>query len=71
MDLTVAEKAGVLEAGDQAQHTGLVSEFQVVLETNQVVGIGAKVFLTQLHYRMRGPAGARVTQTYRLHGPEA
>ena len=71
MDLAVAQEAGMLEAGDQAQHAGLLAEFEVILKADEVVGIGAQIFLAQLHGRIRDSSGARIFQADRLHGAEA
>ena len=69
--MSVAEKAGVLEAGNEAQHAGLLAEFQVVLEADQVVGVGAQVFLPQLDDGVGHLSGARIVQADGFHGAEA
>ena len=71
MNLPVPEKARVFEAGDEAQHAGLVTKFQMVLEADQIVGIGAQVFLAQLHYGIGRLADARIAEPDWLHGAEA
>ncbi len=53
VDLAVAEEVRVLEAGDQAQDACLLAELEVVLEADEVVGVGAEVFLPKLDARRR------------------
>jgi hypothetical protein len=48
VDLAVAEELRVLEAGDKAEDAGLLAELEVVLEADEVVGVGAEVLLTEL-----------------------
>ena len=45
MDLSIAQEAGILKAGNQPQHAGLLAEFQMVLKADQVVGIRSQIFL--------------------------
>ncbi len=45
VDLAVAKEGGVLEAGDQAEDAGLLAELEVVLEADEVVAVGAEIFL--------------------------
>ena len=71
MNLPVAEEAGVFQAGNQTQHSGLLTEFQVILKSDQVVRVGSQVLLTQLHDRVGLSAGAGILKTHRLHGAEA
>ena len=71
MDLPVAQEARVFEAGNQPQNAGLLAELQMILEADQVVTVGAQIFLAQLHDRPRRLAGARIAQAHRLHGAEA
>jgi hypothetical protein len=40
MDLTVAQEACVLQAGNEPQHAGLLGEFQMILESDEVVAVG-------------------------------
>src|SRR5271163_754032 len=70
MNLSVAEEARVFEAGDQTQHARLLAEFQVILEADEVVGIGTQIFLAQLYDGVRHSAGARVFEADWLHGAE-
>ena len=71
VNLAVAKEFGLLQPGNQAQNPCLLAEFQVVLEADQVVGVGAKVLAAQLHHRLGHLAGARIAQAYGLHGAEA
>jgi hypothetical protein len=71
MDLPVAQKTSVFEPGNQSQHARLLTELQMVLESDQVVGVRPQILLPQLHRRIRDAAGPRVFQSDRLHGAEA
>ncbi len=71
MNLAVAQELRVLQAGDQPQHARLLAELQVVLKADQVVGVGAQIFLAQLHHGVGHVAGARIAQAHRLHRAEA
>jgi len=71
MNLPVAQEAGVFKAGNQPQHARLFAELEVVLKADQVVAVGAQVFLAQLHHGPGRFAGARVAKADRLHGAEA
>src|SRR5579864_9604361 len=71
MDLSIAEETGLLEPGNEAENASLVTKPQVILKTDQIVGIGAQVFLPQLHDGMGWLAGARITQAHRLHWSKA
>src|SRR5579863_2959969 len=71
MNLPVAEKASVLQSWDHAQHAGLLAKLQMILEADQVVGIGAKIFLTQLNYGVGHSPGTWIYQSDGLHGTKA
>ena len=71
VDLAVAQEGGVLEAGDEAQDARLLAEFQVVLEADQVVAVGAEVLLAKLDDGVGPAAGPGVGEADRLHGAEA
>ena len=71
VDLAVAEESGVFEAGDEAEDAGLFAEFEVVLEANEVVGVGAEVFLAELDAGVGPAAGSGVGESGGLHGAEA
>ena len=71
MDLAVAQEARIFKAGNHAQHARLLAEFQMVLEADQVVAVGANVLLAQLHYCPGAQAGAGIAQANRLHGAKA
>src|SRR5271169_3916626 len=49
MNLPVAQKPRILQSGNHPQHARLLSELQMILESDQIVGIRPKVFLPQLH----------------------
>ncbi len=70
MNLAVAQKPGAFQPGDQTQYTRLLAKFQVILESDQVVRIGAEIFLPQLHRSIRNSAGARVLESDWLHRAE-
>src|SRR5690606_28306726 len=67
VDLSELEKLGVLQSGDQPQHAGLLAVPQVVLESDEPVGVRHQVFLAQLHARIWLLARLRMPQTLRLH----
>jgi hypothetical protein len=46
MNLPEAQKSSILKAGNQPQHAGLFAKFQVILETDKVVGVGAQILLS-------------------------
>src|SRR5581483_6826909 len=71
VDLPVAQKARVLQPRDHAENPRLLGKAEMVLETDNIVGVGAQVFLPQLHYCIRTLPSARVDQPHRLHRPEA
>src|SRR5262250_4026939 len=71
VDLPKAEKARIFESWNQAQDPGLLAVFQVILESHQIVGIGAQVLLPKLDDRVRRLAGSGVFEADRLHGSEA
>ena len=71
MDLAEAEEGGVLKAGDEAEDAGLLGELEVILEADEVVGVGAEVFLAELDDGVGPAAGLRVVEAGRLHGAEA
>ncbi len=71
VDLAVAEEVRVLEAGDHAQDAGLLAELEVVLEADEVVGVGAEVFLAELDGGVGPAAGLGVGEAGGLHGAEA
>ena len=70
MDLAVAEEGGVLEAGDHAQNAGLLAEFEVVLEADEVVGVGTEVLGAELDGGIRPSSGFWVREAGGLHGAE-
>ncbi len=71
MDLAVAEKLGVLEAGDEAKDARLLAEPHVVLEADQVEALGAQIFLAKLDDGPGAAAGARIVEAHGLHRTEA
>src|SRR5947209_5537868 len=71
VNLSIAQEAGVFEAGDQAQDLGLIGELKVILKSDQVVGIGTKIFLAKLNYGVGNVSGAGIFEAYRLHWTEA
>ena len=71
VDLAEAEEGGLLEAGDEAEDAGLLAEFEVVLKADEVVGVGAEVFLAELDDGVGPAAGLGVGEAGGLHGAEA
>ncbi len=71
VDLAVAEEGGVFEAGDEAEDAVLFAELEVVLEADEVVGVGAEVFLAELDDGVGPAAGFGVGEADGLHGAEA
>src|SRR5436305_8640928 len=53
MDLSIAQKSCVLKSRNETQHARLLPEFQVILETDEVVGIGTQVLTAKLYDRIR------------------
>ena len=68
MHLTVADEFGLFESWDEPQDTLLLYVFEICLEANHIVQGACQVVLSQLHDRMRPPAGARIFETDRAHG---
>ena len=71
VDLAVTDEFGVLEAGDEAEDSGLLGVLEVVLKAYEVVGVGAEVLLTELDYGVGPAAGFGVGETGGLHGAKA
>src|SRR5579871_5370870 len=71
VDLAVAQEGRLLQAGDETEDAGLLAELEVVLEANEVVGVGAEIFLPQLDRRVGPAACLGVGETDGLHGAEA
>ena len=71
VDLAVAEERCVFEAGDEAEDAGLLAELEVVLEADEVVAVGAEVFLAELDDGVGPAAGLGVGEADGLHGAEA
>ena len=71
MDLAVTQEPRIFESGNQAQDSGLLSELEMILKSDQVVGVGAQVLLAQLHDGIRSFARAWIAQSHRLHRSEA
>src|ERR1035438_4269200 len=71
MNLAEAQEARILKPGNQAQYAGLLAKFEMVLESDQVVAVGAQILLAQLHHGPGGLAGAGIAQADWLHGAEA
>ena len=69
MNLAELEKLCVLEAGNQAQHTGLLAITQMVLKTHHAVCVSHQIFLSQLHGGVRLAPRFRIDQANGLHRP--
>ena len=61
------QKLGVLQTRYQLQNPLLLAVTQMILKTDQPVGIGHQIFLAKLHTRPRLAAGFWVGQAARLH----
>src|SRR6185437_13343558 len=70
MDLAIAEEFCVFQAWNQSQDARLLSELQVVLKADKVIGIGAQILAPQLNHSIRPLARLRIVQSYRLHRSE-
>src|SRR5258708_19247458 len=71
VDLTVTKKARIFQAGNETQHFCLLTKFQVILEADEVIRVGAQVLLPQLDCCVGDAAGPRIFQSNRLHWSEA
>src|SRR6185437_247090 len=58
--LAEAQKLGALEARYQAEDARLIAKAHIILESDQVVAIGALVLLPELHRSIGPAAGARI-----------
>ena len=70
MNLAVAQEARILQPGNQPQHSRLLAKLQVILKSDQVVGIRAQILLPQLHDGVRHLAGARIRSPTGFIGPK-
>src|SRR5438477_8605182 len=61
VDLTIPQETRILEPRNQTKDTRLFTKFQVILETHEVVGVRAQVFLPQLHDRIGSLASPRIS----------
>src|ERR1041385_7211269 len=69
MDLAITQKSGALQPGNQAEYARLVAVFEVILEADQVVRVGAQVLLPELHDGVGPLAGPWIVKANWLHGP--
>ena len=53
VNLSIAQETRILQTRNQPQHSRLVAKLQMILKSDQVIGIGPQVFLPQLHGRVR------------------
>ena len=60
----------VFEAGDEAEDSGLLAELEMVLEADEVVAVGAEVFLAELDDGVGRLTGARVGRPTGFMGPK-
>ena len=70
VNLSVAQEAGVFEPGDQAEHSRLLAELQMILKTLDVVTGLHQVFLPELNNGVRSAARGRIVQTDGAHRTE-
>src|SRR5690349_5387889 len=71
MNLSVTQKPGILQSGNQAQNASLFAKLQVILKSHQVVGVSAKIFAAKLYDCVRNFPCAWISESYRLHRAEA
>src|SRR3954451_7384050 len=71
MNLAVAQESRIFQTRDQAEDARLLGESQMILKADDVVGIGAQIFLSKLHNSIRATSGAGIDEADRLHGPKA
>ena len=71
VDLAVAEEGCVFEAGDEAEDALLLAELQMILEADEVVAVGAEVFLAKLDDGVRPATGLGIGEADGLHWAEA
>src|SRR5690606_40434206 len=71
MDRAGSQELRVLEPRDHAEYAALLTRAQSRLEPHQVPHLTLPVLTAELHDCVRPPARPRVTQTDRLHRPEA
>src|SRR5262252_7289333 len=62
VNLAVSQETRVFEARDQAKDAGLLAKLEVILKSDEVVGVGAQIFLAELHYGVGHLSGARIFQ---------
>ena len=67
---TVANELGVAQRRDHGEHTLLLREFQMGLETHQVIHTLCRIVLPQLDNGVRLLAGVGVNKAHRLQGAE-
>ena len=70
VDAAQARELGALQARDHAEDALLLAPGQLGLEADHVEQRAERIVLAQLDHRMRPPAGARIDQPDRLHGPK-
>jgi len=70
MNLPVTQELRILETGDQSQNSSLFPELEMVLKSDEVILIGAKVFLPQLDDCVWNFPGTWIPQPDRFHRPE-
>src|SRR5678816_3045618 len=71
MNLAEAHEFSLLETWDQAHDAGLLAESEMVLKSDQVVTIGAQIFLAKLDGGVGPAPSAWIFKAYRLHWTEA
>ena len=67
MYLAKLQKLGILQTRYQFQHSFLFAITEMVLKTDQSVGVGHHILLSQLHAGPRLAAGFRIRQPARFH----
>jgi hypothetical protein len=70
VDLAEAHELGVLQTGNQPQNSRLFGEFQMILEPDQVITIGAQILLAKLDDGVGSAPGSRIVKAHGLHRAE-
>ena len=71
MNLPVAQKFRIFESRNQPKNSRLLSKLQVILKSDKIVRVRAKIFAAKLNHRVRNFAAAWVSKPHRFHGAEA
>src|SRR5579884_3733165 len=67
MNLAVTKEPGIFQSRDEPQNAGLFTVLEVVLKSDEIVGVSAEVLLPKLDDRVGLAPCPRVAQANRLH----